>query len=60
MSQQPTAPSSDRLPSSGEPVPSWLTDDQEFEATLNTLDALLESASANAAVDVRIPEGVAA
>jgi len=42
MSQQPTAPSSDRLPSSGEPVPSWLVDDQEFEATLNTLDALLE------------------
>jgi hypothetical protein len=43
MSQQPTAPSSeDRLPSSGESVPPWLTDDQEFEAILNTLDALLE------------------
>jgi hypothetical protein len=43
MSQQPTAPSSeDRLPISGESVPPWLVDDQEFEAILNTLDALLE------------------
>jgi hypothetical protein len=42
MSQQSTTPSSDRLPIAGEPVPSWIVDDQEFEATLNTLDALLE------------------